>query len=60
MYRQALGVVTDVEYVVLTPSVEPPPNGNGEPPLPPPTKFPWVLPASLISGLFLFVLGSKT
>ena len=26
MYRQALGVVTDVEYVVLTPGVAPPPT----------------------------------
>jgi hypothetical protein len=33
MYRQTLGVVTDTEYVVLTPSVEPPPP-------PPPPDWP--------------------
>lgn len=34
MSSQSLGVVTDTEYIVLTPTEEPPPNGNGEPPEP--------------------------
>ena len=130
MYRQALGVVTDTEYIVLTPDVTPPPppptetcsvlftvvdelgnplegatvNLNGESgttddqgtllftdislktydwsvslagyafqsgqvectetinyeiPVTLITVIPWVLPASLIVGLFLFILGSK-
>jgi len=56
MYRQALGVVTDVEYVVLTPSVEPPPNGNGEPPTPPPD---WTMVAILGLVSLLVISGSK-
>jgi len=52
--------VTDSRAFTIKLPTAPPPNGNGEPPPPPPTEFPWVLPASLIVGLFLFALGSKT
>lgn len=62
MYRQTLGIVTDTEYVVLTPSVEPPPDDNGVPPDEngePPTPVNWTMVAVLGLVSLLVISGSK-